>query len=103
MNHLPAVMIIMTIIIILGTIGVATKIKPIFDAQAVIKIEPVVPKVLYGKEEASITPYYDDYVNTQINIVKSVPVLSTAVKIYQENGGHWQLSGETLEQAADRL
>lgn len=103
LNHLPMVLIIAVAIIGVGTVGVLTKIKPIFDAQTVLKIEPVVQKVLYGKEEASITPYYDDFVNTQINIVKSVPVLADALKIFQENGGHWQLPGESLEHAADRL
>jgi uncharacterized protein involved in exopolysaccharide biosynthesis len=69
----------------------------------VIKIEPVVPKVLYGKEEASIMPYYDDFVRTQINQVKSYPVLSRALEIYREKGFNWQLPEESTEQAVGRL
>jgi len=78
-------------------------VKPFYSADAVIKIEPVVPKVLYGKEEASIMPYYDDFVRTQINQAKSYPVLSRALEIYREKGFNWQLPEESTEQAVGRL
>jgi Mrp family chromosome partitioning ATPase/uncharacterized protein involved in exopolysaccharide biosynthesis len=90
-------------ILVVGLLGVVMVVKPFYSADAVIKIEPVVPKVLYGKEEASIMPYYDDFVRTQINQVKSYPVLSRALEIYQEKGFNWQLPEESTEQAVGRL
>jgi len=103
LNHLPMVLIITASILVFGLIAVLVMVKPFFSTSAIIKIEPVIPKILYGKEEASITPYYDDFVRTQINIVQSFPVLSGAIEIYQEKGFKWQLPQESMEQAANRL
>ena len=103
LNHLHQVLMIACGILVVGVLGVVVGVKPFYSADAVIKIEPVVPKVLYGKEEASIMPYYDDFVRTQINQVKSYPVLSRALEIYREKGFNWQLPEESTEQAVGRL
>jgi capsular exopolysaccharide synthesis family protein len=103
LNHLRQVLIISFGILVIGLLGVMLVVKPFYSAEAVIKIEPVIPKVLYGKEEASIMPYYDDFVRTQINLVKSYPVLSRTVQIVQEKGLPWQLPDETTGQAVARL
>jgi len=103
LNHLHQVLMITCGILVVGVLGVVMGVKPFYSADAVIKIEPVVPKVLYGKEEASIMPYYDDFVRTQINQVKSYPVLSRALEIYREKGFNWQLPEESTEQAVGRL
>ena len=103
LNHLHQVLMITCGILVVGVLGVVVGVKPFYSADAVIKIEPVVPKVLYGKEEASIMPYYDDFVRTQINQAKSYPVLSRALEIYREKGFNWQLPEESTEQAVGRL
>nr|MBC8394769.1 hypothetical protein [Deltaproteobacteria bacterium] len=103
LNHLPMVLMITGSILILGLSAVLIKVKPFFKTDAIIKIEPVIPKILYGKEGASITPYYDDFVRTQINIVKGFPILSKAIETYQEKGFKWQLPEESLDQAVGRL
>jgi capsular exopolysaccharide synthesis family protein len=103
LNHLSHVVVISFGILAVGLLAVIFSVKPFYTAEAVIKIEPVVPKILYGKEEASIMPYYDDFVRTQINKVKSYPVLSRTLQIYRERGLRWQLPDETVEQAIDRL
>jgi len=97
LNHLPAVALIVILVLLLGSGAVLVKVKPFFSTEAVIKIEPVAPKILYGKEEASIMPYYDDFVRTQINIVKSFPVISRVIKLSQEKDLKWQMPGETVE------
>ena len=103
LNHLASASLITLVIIALGIPVVWLKIKPIYFCETVLKIEPVVPKILYGKEEASITPYYDDYVRTQINIVKSYAVLSKAIENINKTDNRWQYFGETLDQAVNRL
>ena len=103
LNHLYMVVIITVGVLVVGLAGVMVGVKPFYSADAVIKIEPVIPKVLYGKEEASIMPYYDDFVRTQINRVKSFPVLTRALEIYREKGFNWQLPEESNEQAVGRL
>ncbi|VVS91329.1 GumC family protein [Desulfoluna spongiiphila] len=103
LNHLPMVCLIVLSILALGVPAVWFKVKPVYYSEAVLKIEPVIPKILYGKEEASITPYYDDYVRTQINIVKSYAVLSMAIEEVEKTGSNWKYPDETMQQAVDRL
>ena len=103
LNHMTAVVVIIGICVMLGVCAVFVKIKPYYGVDAIIQIEPVIPKMLYGKEEASILPYYDDFVRTQINIVKSFPVLSKAISDYQEIGFVWKLENESLQQSTKRL
>ena len=102
-THMKMVIIIVVIINILGGTVVYRKVKPLYSSKAVIKIEPVVPKILYGKEDASITPYYDDYVRTQINIVKSFKVLNKAIQSYNKKGYRFNLPNENMDQAVARL
>ena len=103
LSHFPSVALIIVLFAGLGLIAVQMKVKPFYSAEAIIKIEPVVPKILYGKEEASIMPYYDDFVRTQITIVKNYSVLSEAIHQYQDQGLNWQMSGESMRQAVRRL
>ncbi len=103
LNHLPMVIFIVIGCLTAGIGGVALKVKPSYQAEAIIKIEPVIPKILYGQEETSITPYYDDFVRTQINLVESFPILSIAIGMYEEQGLKWRLPGESIDQAVGRL
>lgn len=102
-NHFPGVVLITIICATLGLGLVYSKISPLYQAEAKVLIEPVVPKILDGLEQASITSYYDDFARTQINIMKSFPVLSKALKIYSEKGFSWRLPEETTQSAVSRL
>jgi succinoglycan biosynthesis transport protein ExoP len=102
-NHLPKVLLISFICMAIGLTFIYLKVSPLYQAEAKIVIEPVIPKILYGKEQASITNYYDNFANTQINIMQSFPVLSEALNIYKEKGFVWKLPGETTQGAVTRL
>ena len=102
-NHFPGVVLITIICAALGMGLVYHKISPLYQAEAKVLIEPVVPKILDGLEQASITSYYDDFARTQINIMESFSVQSKALKIYSEKGFSWRLPGETTQSAVSRL
>jgi len=103
LGNLPMIAVVITTCLLLGITAVFLKVKPSYMAEAIIKIEPVIPKILYGKEEASITPYYDDFVNTEINIVKNYQVLSKALETYEEDGFKWILPEEAFHNGVGRL
>lgn len=102
-NHLVGALLMTSLCLFAGGGYVFFKITPEYYAEAKIMIEPVIPKILYGKEEASITPYYDDFVRTQINIIKGFSVLSQAIANYENMGFQWRLRKETMQTAVDRL
>lgn len=103
LNHLPMVIFIVIGCLAAGIGGVVLKVKPSYQAEAIIKIEPVISKILYGQENASITPYYDDFVRTQISLVKGFPILSSAIELYEAQGPKWRLADESIDQAVGRL
>lgn len=102
-NHLPGVLLISFLCMILGVTYVFFKIVPLYQTEAKIVIEPVIPKILYGKEQASITSYYDNFANTQLNTMQSFSVMSRALNIYKEKGFNWKLPGESTQGAVKRL
>jgi succinoglycan biosynthesis transport protein ExoP len=103
LNHLSASIFIAIFLLVVGSGLVYLKIKPTFSTEAQILIEPVIPKILYGKEESSVAPYYDDYARTQVNLIKSYPVLTEALDIYKSQGFSWEMPKESLPGAIERL
>ncbi len=88
---------------ILGAGAVWFKYPPLYEARAQILIEPVLPKVLYNQDNTSIIPYYDDFVRTQINIIKSYPILTRSLAQFAEKGFDWRLPGENFREGVKRL
>jgi polysaccharide biosynthesis transport protein len=70
-----------------------------FEAASVVYVSPNFPATLKASEEQEYP--YDSYIEEQVHSVKSYNVLSTALR--QVKPGVWQLPGETLESAVDRL
>ncbi len=102
-NHLVGALLMASLCLFAGGGYVFFKITPEYYAEAKIMIAPVIPKILYGQEEASITPYYGDFVRTQIDIIKGFSVLSQAIVSYENKGFQWHLEEETMQTAVDRL
>ncbi len=89
--------------LLLGLTVVWFKFPPLYETKAEILIEPVLPKVLYNQDNTSIAPYYDDFVRTQINIIKSYPILTRSLAQFAEKGFDWRLPGENFREAVSRL
>ncbi|MCH7582262.1 MAG: hypothetical protein IIC72_06460, partial [Acidobacteria bacterium] len=102
-NHLSSILLISLCCAVMGATAVWFKVSPLYHAEAKIHFEPVVSKILYNLDKASIAPYYDDYVRTQINIIKSYPILAKSINNYENLEFKWRLSGENLSHAVNRL
>jgi polysaccharide biosynthesis transport protein len=73
--------------------------RPTFEATSVVYVSPNFPATLKASEEQDYP--YDSYIEEQVHSIKSYNVLSNALR--EIKPGAWQLPGETLETAVDRL
>ncbi len=88
---------------LLAAVGVAFAIKPKYSAEAVLNIEPHVPRILYKTDPSKYLHSYEDWLRTQTDIIASHPVLDRALKSFAEAGFHWQGEDESRIAAIGRL
>jgi capsular exopolysaccharide synthesis family protein len=53
--------------------------QPKFRAEGLIRVQPVIPKILYQNEESSLQPMFTSFVSTQANLLQQTRVLSKAM------------------------
>ncbi len=62
---------------------------PTYRATAVVRVSPVVPRVLYQFEENGILPLYSSYLNTQVSVIRSPKVLQRVLDQKDVQGTSW--------------
>lgn len=102
-QRLPLILIISALIATLGILGVFKSIKPRYRAEALMNVLSTAPKILYKTEDTLRARSYEDWMRTQINIIKSYPILEGVIEKYQAEGFRWQRPGESIRSAMDRL
>lgn len=55
-------------------------VKPNYKCTAVVRVSPVVPKVVWETDKSEVTPAYFRHVNTQVSIIQSQPVLRAVLQ-----------------------
>lgn len=53
--------------------------RPKFRSEGLIRIQPVMPRILYPSEESTLQPMFASFVNTQANLIQNDRVLSKAM------------------------
>ncbi|MGB2986090.1 MAG: polysaccharide biosynthesis tyrosine autokinase [Phycisphaerae bacterium] len=69
-------------------------IAPVYQATAVVRVSPVVSRIVFRTEDNGIVPLYRSYLNTQVSIIRSPTVLHRVLdraevrqtRWYQEEG-----------------
>ncbi|MCC6795755.1 MAG: hypothetical protein IT366_11615 [Candidatus Hydrogenedentes bacterium] len=68
--------------VFLGGMGAAVgyfAIQPEYASETIIRVAPVLPKVLYENEQNAMMPMFDSFIQTQISLVKSRRVVEEAI------------------------
>jgi len=60
-----------------------SRLKPLYEASALIRIAPVVPHILYRTEHSQPMPAYDSFVFTHARLLKSHEILARAARSSQ--------------------
>lgn len=62
-----------------GAVGYLS-IRPVYQSDAIIRVAPVLPKVLYESEQSASIPMFDAYVGTQVSLIRSRRVVEMALQ-----------------------
>ena len=92
--------------VLLGTVGVAKKLKPSFRAEATIHVRPTAPSLAYTGEEwraQSIEGFYGDYVRTLKASATRAELLERVLATLDQQGVAWLPEGVPHEEAAAHL
>lgn len=82
--------------VVLGGMGAVVgylAIQPEYASEAIIRVAPVLPKVLYENEQNAMMPMFDSFIQTQISLVKSRRVVEEAIRsaTWKDAGGKTSL------------
>ena len=62
---------------------------PLYESTAVVRVEPVVPKIVYATESNGMLPLYREYMNTQVNAIRSPTVFGHVMDRSDIKATHW--------------
>ncbi len=72
-------------------------LKPRYESTAVIRVAPVVSRIVFKTEDNGIVPLYQSYLNTQVSIIRGPTILNRVLdqpwirgtRWYREEGRSW--------------
>jgi Mrp family chromosome partitioning ATPase len=73
-----------------------TSSVPKYRAEAMIRIQPVIPKILYETDQSNIPPMFASFVNTQANLLRQQRTIDKAI-----NSSAWKALGRPPTPATD--
>jgi len=79
------------------------KFSPRYTADALLNINPYFSMILYKTEQADWIRSYEDWMRTQVNVIRSYPILDKAIKDYEAEGFVWQQPNESIQSSVSRL
>lgn len=62
--------------------------RPMYRSEALVRIQPRLPKILHESEQTAITPMFTSFVNTQANLIQQERVITRAI-----NSDKWRALG----------
>lgn len=104
-RYLPLIILVSTLFFLIASIFIFTnkKFSPRYSAEALLNINPYFSRILYKTEESEWIRSYEDWMRTQVNVVKSYPVLEKAIQNFHDEGFVWRQHEETMQSAVARL
>lgn len=77
--------------------------KPFYEVEALLLLEPYLPKILYSADKTAFLHSYEDWMRTQVKVITSYPILKESIELYHQQGYIWRKPDEPLKTAMDRL
>lgn len=71
-------------------------IPPTYDATAIVRVSPVVSRIVFKTEDNGIVPLYRSYLNTQVSIIRSPNVLERVLDREDVRRTHWYQPDESV-------
>lgn len=71
-------------------------LPPTYDATAIVRVSPVVTRIVFKTEDNGIVPLYRSYLNTQVSIIRSPNVLERVLDREDVRRTKWYQSDELV-------
>lgn len=65
--------------LVIGALGAYLFYEPIYRSTGIIRIAPVLPRVLYQSEQSDLMPMFDAFVQSQVSLIQSRRVVDLAM------------------------
>jgi succinoglycan biosynthesis transport protein ExoP len=62
---------------------------PLYESTALVRVEPVVPRIVFNTENNGMLPLYREYMNTQVSAIRSPKVLERVLDRKNIQETHW--------------
>ena len=82
-SSLVIVISVLTFLISLAVILTSNQFKPRYSSETLINVNPYFSRILYKVEETDWIRSYENWMRTQVNVIKSYPVLEKAIKVFE--------------------
>jgi succinoglycan biosynthesis transport protein ExoP len=69
------ILVVFVIIAVPAVAAIWTLLVPRYQAQAEVRVRPIIPYLVFRTEDSGMIPLYDSFVNTQVSIIRSTIVL----------------------------
>ena len=66
-----------------------TQVVPKYQARAELRVRPIIPYLVFRTEDSGMIPLYQSFVNTQVSIMRSLPVLQRVLDQQEIQETQW--------------
>jgi Mrp family chromosome partitioning ATPase/uncharacterized protein involved in exopolysaccharide biosynthesis len=97
-----SILVFVTVAVLAVPVVYYRSLRPVYYAEALLDVSPIVPKNLIEDRESQL-PRYDEFVNQQLATIVRQEIALEALEHLKEQNLSWQRPGELRRTAADRL
>ncbi|MBI1367278.1 MAG: AAA family ATPase [Planctomycetes bacterium] len=76
---------------------------PIYRCYGTIRVQPILPKVLYSTDQSNLLPMFDAYVGAQVVMIQSSRVIAKAMERPTWKQVNWKPDGDPMETFSENL
>jgi len=70
-------------------VAIWTQVVPKYRARAEVRVQPILPFLVFQTEDSGMIPLYSSFVNTQVSIIRSLTVLQRVLEQQEVRGTQW--------------
>ncbi len=83
------VLVVFVLVTALAIAAIWTQIVPKYQAKAEVRVQPIIPYLVFRTEDSGMIPLYSSFVNTQVSIMRSLVVLQRALDQQEVQETQW--------------
>ena len=83
------VLAVLVLVVAFAIATIWTQLIPEYRVKAEVRVRPIIPYLVFRTEDSGAIPFYDSFVNTQVSIMRSLPVLQRVLDQQEVQKTKW--------------